>query len=114
MEPIEFLKRLYALFNARDMERLLAGMHHDVVWANGMEGGHVHGHNGVRDYWTRQWAIIDPHVDPIDIQQRPTGEFDVRVRAVVRDLTGTLLSDQLVNHVFMVENGLVRRFDIQE
>jgi hypothetical protein len=114
LDGIELLKRLYPLFNARDLEGLLASMHHDVVWANGMEGGHVHGRDGVRDYWTRQWAIIDPRVDPMDIQQRPTGEFDVQVHAVVRDLTGTLLSDQLVGHVFRIEDGLVRRFDIQE
>jgi hypothetical protein len=24
-------------------------------WANGMEGGHVVGHDGVRNYWTRHW-----------------------------------------------------------
>ena len=32
---------LYDRFNARDMEAVLAYMHRDVVWANGMEGGHV-------------------------------------------------------------------------
>lgn len=39
---VKLLERLYALFNARDMESVLAVMHDDVVWANGMEGGHVH------------------------------------------------------------------------
>jgi hypothetical protein len=30
-----------ARFNARDMETVLAALHEDVLWANGMEGGHV-------------------------------------------------------------------------
>jgi hypothetical protein len=37
----ELLKRLYERFNARDMETVLAAMQEDVIWANGMEGGHV-------------------------------------------------------------------------
>ncbi len=60
----ELLKHLYNRFNARDMEAVLATMHPNVVWANGMEGGHVYGHDGVRSYWARQWAMIDPHVEP--------------------------------------------------
>ena len=45
----ELLERLYDRFNARDMEAALATMHPDITWANGLEGGHVHGHDGVRD-----------------------------------------------------------------
>jgi ketosteroid isomerase-like protein len=33
----EHLRHLYDRFNARDMESVLAAMHEDVVWANGME-----------------------------------------------------------------------------
>ena len=57
-DEIELLKRVYDWFNARDMESVLAAMHADVMWANGMEGGHVHGTGEVREYWTRQWAMI--------------------------------------------------------
>ena len=57
----ELLEHLYDRFNARDMEAALATMHRDVVWANGLEGGHVYGHDGVREYWTQQWAMIDSH-----------------------------------------------------
>ena len=60
----ELLERLYDRFNARDIEAALATMHPDVMWANGLEGGHVHGHDGVRDYWTRQWAMMDSRAEP--------------------------------------------------
>lgn len=111
---VKLLEGLYALFNARDMESVLAVMHDDVVWANGMEGGHVHGRDGVREYWTRQWAMIDPHVEPVAFSTGPSGEVIVDVHAVVRDLEGKLLQDKMVGHVFRIENELIRRFDIRE
>jgi hypothetical protein len=112
-DEVELLKRLYDRFNARDMETLLSAMQEDVIWANGMEGGHVHGREGVRSYWTRQWAMIDPHVEPVEYSRGPEGEVHVEVRSIVRDRNGNLLADQLVGHVFRLANGLVQRFDIQ-
>ena len=112
-DEVEFLKRLYDRFNARDMEKLLAAMQEEVIWANGMEGGHVHGREGVRSYWTRQWAMIDPHVEPVEFSKGPQGEIIVEVHQIVRDLNGTILTDKLVGHVFRLEKGLVQRFDIR-
>jgi hypothetical protein len=31
----------------------------------------------------------------------------------VRDRNGSLLSDKVVGHVFQIEDGLIRRFDIR-
>ena len=112
-EDVEFLRRVYALFNARDIESVLAAMHPDVVWANGMEGGHVHGRDEVRAYWKRQWAIVDPHVEPVEFSPNGKGEVAIKVHQVVRDLEGNLLADRLVTHVFQVRNGLIERFDIR-
>ncbi len=109
----ELLKRLYDQFNARDIELVLVALHEDVVWANGMEGGYVHGREGVRTYWTRQWALIDPHVEPIGFSTGPDGEVVVDVHQTVHDLTGNLLADQRVGHLFRIEDGLITRFDIR-
>lgn len=111
---IEIVKHLYDRFNAREMEVVLAALDENVVWANGMEGGHVHGREGVRSYWTRQWAMVDPHVDPVGFSNGPEGEIVVEVHQVVRDLQGNLLMDQMVGHIFRLEDGLVRRFDIRD
>src|SRR5690348_10981477 len=110
-DEIDLLKRVYDRFNARDMETVLAVMHENVVWANGMEGGYVHGRDEVRTYWTRQWSVIDPHVEPMAFAQAE-GEVVVEVHQVVRDLDGNLISDKMVGHVFRIENGLIKRFDI--
>jgi ketosteroid isomerase-like protein len=111
---VELLRHVYARFNARDMETVLAAMREDVMWANGLEGGHVHGRDGVRDYWTRQWAILDPRVDPVKLTPGPDGEVTVDVHQVVHDLEGKLLVDQRVVHIFRFEDGLIKRFDIGE
>jgi ketosteroid isomerase-like protein len=112
-DEIEILKRLYDRFNARDIETVLAALDENVVWANGMEGGHVHGRDGVRNYWTRQWAMVDPHVEPVAFSNGPEGEIIVEVHQVVHDLNRDLLLDQMVGHIFRIEDGLVRRFDIR-
>ena len=112
-DKTELLKRIYDRFNARDMETVLAALHEEVIWANGMEGGHVHGREEVRTYWTRQWAMVDPHVEPFAFAEGPQGEVIVEVHQVVRDLRGNLLADKMVGHIFRVENGLVSRFDIR-
>src|SRR6266581_2886123 len=91
-DDVELLKRVYDLFNSRDIESVLAAMHPDVIWANGMEGGHVHGRDEVRSYWKPQWALIDPHVEPIEISPDGKGEVVVKVHRVVRDLKSNLLA----------------------
>ena len=41
---IELLRHMYAAFNRREIDTVLAAMHPDVDWPNGWEGGRVHGH----------------------------------------------------------------------
>lgn len=114
MNEEKFFRDLYARFNARDMDGVLASMHEDVEWANGMEGGHVHGRDGVRAYWTREWAMVNPKVEPMQFGRGPNGETIIEVHQVVHDTTGNLLQDRMVGHIFRLENGLIRRFDIRD
>jgi hypothetical protein len=89
-------------------------MRDDVAWANGMEGGHVYGRDGVRSYWTRQWAIIDPHVEPTRFSTSADGAIEVEVGQTVRDLGQRILSDGIVRHIVRMDGGLIMisRFDI--
>ena len=101
-------------FNARDVESVLATMHPDVVRPNGMEGGQIHGHQGVRDYWTRQWVLIDPHVEPLRFETDAAGRIRVEVHQVVRDRSGTVMADRVVHHVYDLRDGLIRTMEIRE
>lgn len=118
---VHVIKEMYDRFNARDIDGVLASLADDVAWANGMEGGHVHGHAAVRDYWTRQWAVVSPHVEPIAFQQTKDGTVAVEVIQSVLDLNGQPLvgqihglKDKTVMHVFQIESDKVTRFDIQD
>lgn len=109
----ELLRNMYAAFNARDIDACLATMHPEVDWPNGWEGGRVHGHEGVRDYWTRQWAAIDPSVEAVGFDTEEDGRIAVQVHQVARDLEGNLVADGQVQHVYRIEDGLVRDMEIR-
>jgi ketosteroid isomerase-like protein len=109
----ELLATVYAAFNKRDIDGVLALMRPDVDWPNGMEGGRVHGCDEVRAYWRRQWGVLDPHVEPVRIQDDETGNTVVDVHQVVRDLSGNILKDQMVQHVYSFRDGLIKRMDIR-
>lgn len=109
----ELLIAAYREFNARHIDAVLALMHPDVVWPNGMEGGYVHGHDGVRAYWTRQWGMMDPHVGPMRIEKDAKGRVAVEVHQVVRDLNGNLLLDTIVHHAYIIRDNLIERMEIE-
>jgi cation diffusion facilitator family transporter len=107
------LPELYAAFNARDIDAVLKGMAPDVDWPNGMEGGRVHGHDAVREYWTRQWRLMHPAVEPDEITERDDGSVVVNVHQVVRSVAGELLSDDHITHTYEFDDeGLITRMDI--
>lgn len=110
----DLLKTLYAAFNRRDIDAAFALMRPDVDWPNGMEGGRVHGHAEVRAYWQRQWGLIDPHVDPVRMEDDASGNTVVQVHQVIRDLTGKVLKDVMIEHVYSFEGNQVRRMKVRE
>ena len=107
-EEERLLRRAYQAFNARDIEAALALMHPNVDWPNGMEGGRERGREAVRAYWTRQFELIDSHVEPEAFELVADG------RQVVRDLEGAVLSDGRVRHIYSFRDGLVAQMEIRE
>jgi len=114
MDLEEQLRQVYAAFNARDVDSILARAALDVDWPNAWEGGRVHGHEGIRQYWRRQWETIDPSVEPTGFEARPDGRIAVSVHQVVRDLDGTLLAESDVRHVYSFRDDLIARMDVEE
>jgi hypothetical protein len=110
----ELLTGAYRNFNERHIDAILDCLHPQVEWANGMEGGHVHGRDAVREYWTRQWKTLDPHVEPQRMEKDRDGRMIVEVHQVVRDIDGKILIDTIVHHAYRIANGLIERMDIQD
>ncbi|MDT9600249.1 nuclear transport factor 2 family protein [Sphingosinicella rhizophila] len=120
-DDVKVLERIYDRFNARDIDGVMTALTDDVAWANAMDGGYVHGREAVRDYWTRQWAMVSPHVEPVGFYPTADGAIIAEVRQTVRDLEGKpiqgqthMLEDKTVGHVFRLREGKVARFDIQD
>ena len=107
------LKRAYRHFNNRNINSTLATMHPDVEWPNGMEGGIELGHEAVRNYWTRQWSMIDPRVEPVQFELEEDGRINVTVHQVVKDMEGKLLVDRSIHHIYTIENGLIKKMEIK-
>ncbi|MGY1652461.1 nuclear transport factor 2 family protein [Geodermatophilus sp. SYSU D01119] len=108
------LRALYQAFTARDLDAVGAAMAPGVDWPNGWEGGRVHGRDGVRAYWERQWAHIRPLLRPTGFEERPDGSVAVTVAMTVRDPGGAVLSRETVRHVHRFDGaGLVTRMDVE-
>jgi hypothetical protein len=110
----DLITSVYRWFNERQLSAILEVLHPEVIWPNGMEGGTVHGREGVQEYWTRQWAMINPKVEPLYIVEEPDGRMLVRVHQLVKDLEGRTLVDQLVEHVYAFEEGMIIDMEIRE
>jgi hypothetical protein len=113
-EHEELLRRTYDAFDARDIDAVLAVLQPDVDWPNGMEGARELGHDAVRAYWTRQFGMIDSHVELVGFVEDEEGRIVIDVHQVVHDLDGKLISDGNVQHVYTFRDGLVERMDIRE
>ena len=112
MENLQsFFRDIYQNFNNRNIDFVIENMTDDVQWANGMEGGYVYGRDGVRQYWTKQFALISSQVTPVQIDEE-NGVIKIKVRQVVHDLNGNLLADEVVDHYFYLRDGRIARFEI--
>jgi hypothetical protein len=88
-------------------------MSEEVDWPNAWKGGRLTGREAVRDYWTAQWAEIDPHVEPLSVTERADGSLALRVTQVVRSSDGELLGEGEVVHVYRIRDGLIDRMDVE-
>jgi hypothetical protein len=109
----ELINKAYAAFNARDIDTALSTMHPDVQWPKAFEGGYVSGHSQIREYWTRQWTEINPNVQPVGFNERQDGTLEISVHQKVKDLQGNTIFDGIVKHIYTLQDGLLRRMDIE-
>src|SRR3954467_2245871 len=104
---------LYAAFNARDLDTVLDRFAPDVDWANGFQGGRVHGLEAVRVYWTDQFAQFHPRVEATSVTEREDGKVEVAVHQRLYSVAEVLLDESDLVHVYtLTEDGLIARMDL--
>ena len=89
-------------------------MHPDGKWANGLEGGFIHGRDAVREYWTKQFKQILPELETLKFKTDEKNRNVVTVHQIVKDLDGKVLADMEVRQIFTLENGLISLYEIGE
>lgn len=109
----DLVNKAYAAFNAREIDTALSTMHPDVEWPKAFEGGYVSGHIAIKEYRTRQWTEINPTVQPVGFTERPDGTLEISVHQTVLDLTGSTIFHGIVKHIYTLQDGLLRRMDIE-
>lgn len=109
----DLIKTAYNGFNSRNIDQALTTMHKDVEWPKAFEGGYVTGKEAIREYWTRQWTEINPKVEPVGIVERADGTLEISVHQLVKDLKDGVLFDGFVKHVYTLDDGLLRKMDIE-
>ena len=107
------IKKAYPAFNSRDIDTALSTFHPDVQWPKAFEGSYVSGHDEIRAYWTRQWTEINPNVEPVGFNEKEDGTLEITVHQIVKNLQGTMIFDGIVKHVYTLQDGLLRRMDIE-
>ncbi len=107
----DLLRRAYAAYNAQDADGLLALVSDDVDWPDGA-GGRLRGRAELHAYWTEQWTRTRTHDEPLGFEDVDDGRTAVRLHQVVRALDGSVLSTGDFVYLFRIEDGLIRRLDV--
>jgi ketosteroid isomerase-like protein len=110
---VDLLRRIYQAFNRREFESVLRAMRADVDWPNALEGTRLHGPDAVRDYWKHQLETLDPIVEPQSFTTEPDGRIAIQVHQVVRDKSGKVVVDRMVEHVYALPDGLIASMEIR-
>jgi len=77
-----------------------------------MGGGYVNGREGLREYWNKQWSMLDSDVEPVSFTVSGPGKVVANVRHVVRDLHENIIEDEMLQHTYIIEDNLIKHMDV--
>lgn len=105
------LEAMYAAFNQKDLDGLLAGLHPDIDWPNFLAGGRIKGVEALRTYWAEQFEIIDPEASPISYETLPGDQIRVKLHYMIRARAGGIWTDEILFNTFTFDGDRVVRMD---
>jgi hypothetical protein len=105
-DKVLLLKDLYAAFNRRDIELVLAALSKDVKWPNMTENITIQGHAEIRAYWQKQFQTIQSIVEPFGFEER-NGDVAVQVHQRVTVVETNQVMESDVTHTYTFNNDLV-------
>lgn len=104
----------YDAYNRQDVEGLLALVTEDVDWPDGAGPDRLHGRGAVRRYWTQQWKTAAlTHDEPVGFATHDDGRTAVRIRQVIRQPTGSIVSTGTFVHLHRLDGDRIATLEIQ-
>jgi hypothetical protein len=62
----------------------------------------------------RQWSAINPRVEPLKFHAGDSNQIIVDVHALIRDRNDKIMADEIIQHVYVIEEGLIRSMEIRK
>ena len=107
----ELVRQMYAAYNSRNADALLALLTDDVDWPDGT--ARMHGKAALRDYWLDQWSRVHTYDEPGEPVPLGDGLIAVQVSQTVLTPDGSPVSTARFVHLFQLRVGLAARLDIE-
>lgn len=101
------IARLHAAINARDLDATVACYAPTARFADPLDGGEVHGLEGVRAHFARLFDTARLEISTLDCRLEPDGRWRARLQVVVRGRSGGLWQDGLVTIWYRLDGGLI-------
>jgi ketosteroid isomerase-like protein len=103
---------IYEAFNTANLENLADLLHSDVDWETTPPGGRTRGREQVCALFAGRMAEWTWEFQPTSILTGEDGRITVHGRSAVRKKDGTVRRDQEVEHLYTMQDGLVRNADL--
>lgn len=108
------IERLHAALNARDLDATVACFAPTARFADPLEGGEVHGLDGVRAHFTRLFDAVRLEISTLDYQVEPDGRLRARLQVVVRGRSGGLWQDGRITVWYRLDGGLIVEQEVDD
>lgn len=102
---------LFDAFNARDAVAAGALLHPEVDWPDLFSERRLQGREQVIAMWSEQFTRFNAEVSLLEMTALPDGRRRVRVNYVVRNLDGTIFTDEEATMTYRFRDGLIARMD---
>jgi ketosteroid isomerase-like protein len=110
------VKKIYEAFNTANLENLADLLHPDVDWITSPPDGRTLGHEQVCAFFAGQLAEWTMDFQPSSILTGEDGRITAQVCCTIRKKDGTGQRDiELeMEHLFTMQDGLIRKVDLMQ
>ena len=104
--------KVYEAFNTANIENLAELLHSDVDWETNPPNGRTLGREQVCSLFAERSAEWTWEFQPTSILTGEDGRITVHGRSTVRKKDDTVRREQEIEHLYTMQDGLIRKADL--